>query len=750
MKNCRFRFSLLMGIFTSVMLLPCAYAEISYKDLETKSEQELSALLASVSRSDRGRVHTFLGRITIDRDPQLARKHLQSADAVISQQDLAGRSYLDASWCWVYITLADLAKAQQKCGSAVMLAETSQDHWAMTKAYGALAALNYQTGELRQAYEMARKAVDASMQVGSAQLTATQYNSMGLIARAQGLFRTGLDYFVRGLEIVDPQVHEEIFHILSFNVGLSYSDLGEYEIAKDFYSGEYEWAVETKRYSKELTVLIYTAIADVELGHAEEVVRELGSALERPELRENNGYLAFAYAVLGEAHLALANYPAALEVFEIGMRIAEANPNTFEQRQVKTGYARALFETGDIDRARSLVTEAIQQLRAENARLMLLPPLNLLGELEEAEGNFAASLGAYKESARLTRDFQQQAIEHQLATLRTEFELDEKEQELAAARQDTIIRNGVIVFVLGLAIMGYLGVSRRMQKQRAERETEHADRLETVVAERTGELEEKIEQANLLESARIALERQLAEAEKLRVLGQLTGGVAHDFNNLLTVVIGSAELLKDMLPQDSEQDVLLDHITTAAASGAGITRALMAYARKQPLQLETVVLNDILRVRLPIVGRTLGGMVSIRLDLEQCAELKVVLDTSQLTSALLNLALNARDAQNNHGEIVVGLEQRDKKWAVISVTDTGKGMTPDELSRAVEPFYTTKEETQGNGLGLSMVYGFSKQIGGDLEIESQIGVGTQVRVVLPLAHLADTRVREIKFGQGNT
>ena len=90
--------------------------------------------------------------------------------------------------------------------------------------------------------------------------------------------------------------------------------------------------------------------------------------------------------------------------------------------------------------------------------------------------------------------------------------------------------------------MGYLGVSRRIQKQRAERETEHAERLETVVTERTGELEEKIEQANLLESARIALERQLAEAEKLRVLGQLTGGVAHDFNNLLTVVIGSARL----------------------------------------------------------------------------------------------------------------------------------------------------------------------------------------------------------------
>lgn len=692
----------------------------------------------------------MLSRVTLDRDPQLARKHLQSADAVISQQDLAGRSYLDASWCWVYIALADITKSQRKCSSSVSLAEESQDHWAMTKAYGATAVLYYQTGELRQAYEVASMAVDASKEVGRAQLVATQYNAMGLIARAQGLFRTGLEYFVHGLEIVNPQAHEEIYHVLSFNVGLAYSDLGQYEIAKEFYTKELAWAVANERHSKELTVLIYNAIADNELGDASIVAQELGSALERPELRENHGYLAFAYAVLGEAYIQLANYGGALEVFKLAMRIAEENPNTFEQRRVKTGYARALFETGDIDAARVLVTEAIEQLRAENARLMLLSPLNLLGELEEAEGNYAASLGAYKESAQLTRDFQQQAFEHQLASLRTDFELDEKEQELAKARQDAIIRNGIIVLVLALAFIGYLGVTRRMQKQRAERETEHAERLETVVAERTRELEEKIEQANLLESARIALERQLAEAEKLRVLGQLTGGVAHDFNNLLTVVIGSAELLKDMLPQDSDSDVLLDHITTAAASGAGITRALMAYARKQPLQLETVVLNDVLRARLPIVGRTLGGMVEIRLDLDSSPELKVVLDVSQLTSALLNLTLNARDAQNNHGEIVVGLEQRDNKWAVLSVTDTGKGMTSDELARAVEPFYTTKEGTQGNGLGLSMVYGFSKQIGGDLEIDSEVGVGTQVRVVLPLAHLADTRVRELKFGQGKT
>ena len=123
---------------------------------------------------------------------------------------------------------------------------------------------------------------------------------------------------------------------------------------------------------------------------------------------------------------------------------------------------------------------------------------------------------------------------------------------------------------------------------------------------------------------------------------------------------------------------------------------------------------------------------------------------SQLTSALLNLTLNARDAQENQGDIDVRLSERDGRWAVITVVDHGCGMTPDQIEHAVEPFYTTKDEMQGNGLGLSMVYGFSKQLGGDLEIDSVPGQGTQVSIVLPLAHLADTRVHEVDFSRAKS
>jgi signal transduction histidine kinase len=725
-------------------------AQVPFSSLETASEAELLEILSQTDRQEIGRVYIALGRIVMDRDPHLARKHLQLADAYVPAEDNAGRGYLDATWCWLHIIFSDLAKAEQKCISSLALAESGEDAWARSKAYNSNTVLYFQTGQLRQAYEHGLKALDAAMLVGRVTVIANQYNALGLITRAQGQFQTALDYFASGLALLDLQEHEEMFRVMSFNVGLAYADLGQYEIAQDYYAGSLQWAVANQRYAKELTALVYNAMADNALGHADKVVGDLTAALVRPEMRENLGYLAFAYAVLGEAYLQLEDHEAALRAFEQGRRIAVSDPNTFEQRKVNIGYAKALHVTGNNEQARKILSDSIKQLRSENARTVLLQALDLLGDIEESQGNYAAALTANKEAAQIARDFQQQAVENELAILRKDFELNEAASQLAQAQRDNIVRNGVIMLVLGLGFIGYLGVSRRAQRQRAEAEAKHAEHLELVVAERTRELQKKIEQANISESARIALERQLAEAEKLRVLGQLTGGVAHDFNNLLTVVIGAAELLKDAPEETQINNELIDHIITAASSGADITRALMAYARKQPLQLETVILNDLLRERIPLVARTLGGMVKLNLQIDECPELKVVLDASQLTSALLNLTLNARDAQDNQGEVLISLTQRDGRWAVISVVDQGCGMTPDQMERAAEPFFTTKAESQGNGLGLSMVYGFSKQLGGDLEIDSQVGKGTQVRIVLPLAHLADTRVHEVDFSQGKS
>ncbi len=713
----------------------------TFADYELMGEKGLRARLPQLPEPEQGRAHALLGRIVLERDPALANQHLTQASQLLAADDLAGHAFVDSVWCQNYTLVAGIEHAEVVCQSSVTKAHASGDPWVLASAYGAQAVMFYQTGRLTEAFGAAHQATDYADKTQLATVRAGQYNSMGLILRAQGLYEESLNHFSKALTLLNEDnaannvLDEELYRRLSFNVGLSYADLGQFDLAKDYYAATLAWSRQHQRHGQELTAIVYTGIADIALDNPAAALENLSRAITRPELQANKGYIAFAHAVMGEAYLALREYGPALKIYEQGMAIAEGEPNTFEQRRLKTGYARALFLSGNSSLARVQLEQVSAQLRQENSQAMLLTSLRLLAELEEAEGQYYASLQAHKEAEALALEFQRQIVQAELALLRADFELEETARALNKARQEAILRNGFIMLVLAVGFIGYLFISRQTQIQRTKEQAKQAEQLESLVAERTAELEQQIEQANIAESARIKLERQLAEAEKLRVLGQLTGGVAHDFNNLLTVVIGAAELLQEYLKDEEHYKDLLDHIITAAASGADITRALMAYARKQPLQLETVNLNNFLEERMPLISRTLGGMVDIRLEAADCPQLDVLLDSSQLTTALLNLALNARDAQDNHGHLVVGLSMRDDKWAVISVRDQGRGMSKEQLARAIEPFYTTKPE-QGNGLGLSMVYGFSKQLGGDLEIDSTPREGTEVRVILPLSNAA--------------
>ena len=733
-------FNPLYRIFLSVCLALIALVSgttalaSSFAGYESTTEADLLRLLPNSVPEEQGRIHLMLGRLSMDRNLEAAREHLADAQRLLDSSDLAGRAYLQVSRCWMKLIQSQLAEAQTSCQQGIELALESEDAWALAKAYGVAAVLQYQAGDLDEALRNGRLATDYAQQTKNSTTIGSQLNTMGLILRAQGLYEDGLSHFSEGLETLDldREVDVELYQVMNFNVGLSHADLGDYQLARDYYQVGLAWAQESNRPAKELTALVYIAIADIELGSPELALASLNRAITREDMRQNEGYLAFAYAVIGDAHARMDNHTQALEAYEQGVALAAGHPNTYEQRRLYAGYANTLFKLGEVERARELLQQAIAQADKEQSFGYLLDSLQVLAQVEEASGNYRASLAAYKRAQQLTQEFQQQIVERELALLRADFELDEKERALEDARQQTIITYGVIIFAVALAFIGYLFVSRRYQKQRAEERAQQATELEHQVAERTLELQEQIQQVTAAENARVTLERQLAEAEKLRILGQLTGGVAHDFNNLLTVIIGAAELVRDDLHQDSRLSGLLDHILTAAASGADITRALMAYARKQPMQLETICLNDFLTGRIPLLARTLGGMIGLELAIKVQDPVEVVLDPSQLTTALLNLAINARDAQTENTTVTITLSVRDQRWAVIEVSDRGIGMTSEQIEHAVEPFFTTKPE-QGNGLGLSMVYGFSKQLGGDLEIKSEVGQGTRVAIVLPLA-----------------
>jgi PAS domain S-box-containing protein len=239
-------------------------------------------------------------------------------------------------------------------------------------------------------------------------------------------------------------------------------------------------------------------------------------------------------------------------------------------------------------------------------------------------------------------------------------------------------------------------------------------------------------------------ERELREAQKMEAVGQLTGGVAHDFNNLLAVILGNAELVEERLGADDQPTRA---IVRAALRGAELTQRLLAFSRRQPLHSKPVDLNELIEETTELLGRTLGVTIEIETDLDQDLWPSVA-DSGQVENALLNLAINARDAMPAGGKLrietvnaTLDAEQASRRtemepgdYVVLGVEDSGAGIAPDDLGHVFEPFFTTKDVGQGSGLGLSMVYGFARQSGGGVEIESQLGLGTTVRLYLPRGH----------------
>ena len=247
-------------------------------------------------------------------------------------------------------------------------------------------------------------------------------------------------------------------------------------------------------------------------------------------------------------------------------------------------------------------------------------------------------------------------------------------------------------------------------------------------------------------TARKQLEQQLRQAQKMEAIGNLTGGLAHDFNNLLTVVIGNLDLLRDQVGQDLEATGLVDTALDAGLRGADLTRRLLAFARRQPLEPKPTDVNELMTGMTRLLSRTLGE--DIRIELQTGPDLwPVVVDSAQLGSAIANLATNARDAMPNGGTLTI--ETRNTRldaayaaanpevapgdYVAIAIADTGTGMDAETLAHAFEPFFTTKKAGKGTGLGLSMVFGFVRQSQGHVKICSEVGRGTTIRIYLPRA-----------------
>lgn len=248
-----------------------------------------------------------------------------------------------------------------------------------------------------------------------------------------------------------------------------------------------------------------------------------------------------------------------------------------------------------------------------------------------------------------------------------------------------------------------------------------------------------------LKRSRHRAEEQLHHMRKLEAVGQLTSGIAHDFNNLLTVVLGNLHLLKEKVSGNQarvDAEYVLKKIATmetVARNGADLIRRLMVFTRQRPLQLRVVNVNDCIADTFEILKRTLGETIKVESAAAPGAW-PVLMDAEEFGNVLINLAVNARDAMPQGGRLFIGTENiqvaaskemQAGDYTLVTVTDTGTGMTPEIAQRIFEPFFTTKPVGEGTGLGLSMAYGFVRQSNGHISVESAPGRGTTFRIYLP-------------------
>jgi signal transduction histidine kinase len=279
-------------------------------------------------------------------------------------------------------------------------------------------------------------------------------------------------------------------------------------------------------------------------------------------------------------------------------------------------------------------------------------------------------------------------------------------------------------------------MAQRGWQEMANRLRQANEELERRVAERTAELTAEM-------ARREATHEALVRSQKLQGLGELAGGMAHDFNNLLTVIIGNLELLDAGL-EDVPARELIGHADEAAQMGARLIGRLLTFGRRRKLRPEVVNLNEVALGMTEILRRTIGEQITLNASLASDLWTTCV-DPSETETAILNLAINARDAMPRGGRLIIetcNAPLREPHVAIaigvapgdyvrLSLSDTGSGMPPEVIARAFEPFFTTKEPGKGTGLGLATIYGFAQQSGGHVTIESEVGRGTTVALYLP-------------------
>ena len=406
-------------------------------------------------------------------------------------------------------------------------------------------------------------------------------------------------------------------------------------------------------------------------------------------------------------------------------------------------YAAAIELIQSIDRE----NEPVPTRRVQIHRLLLEAQLQQAGRSAEL-ASFKALVAADDERDLLASTTRTEYLDAKLTAAQRGLDLERAEAQVAAqARQSEIERrnNRLVLLLIGgaalaLCLVLYIYVNRRAARQRLREKQAQNEQLEVLVANKTKELRDNL-------AVQAEMTRALERTKTVEAIGVLAGNVAHDFNNLLQVIAGSNETLSRDATTPEQRTAMLSLSNSSVEHAARIVHQLLAYSRQQNLESSPISFSDFLQENRALLRSALGEENELHID-DQSQQARVFVDSAQLLTSILNLVSNASDAMPSGGRLRISTQLRQLdtaqcrgwndlvpgEYLSVAVSDNGQGMTEEQLAKACEPFFTTKDTSSGTGLGLSSVHGFVKQSGGDLTIRSVRGEGTEVEILLPTTH----------------
>ena len=643
--------------------------------------------------------------------------------------------------CRLEYRAARRSAAASACAQALRLARASDDPLMLLTALRVEGFRRSDDGDPAAAVKLLREALRIAERERNDYAIAVALNSLGVVADNVGAVKESTQYYLAALRHALRAGAIGYTAIVETNIGLLHYLNGNFAVALEWLDRARPRAVSER--NRQLAFIIDTSRAGCLAGmdRAADAQALLDAALESMGGAVEPKFRANAHRTAADVALRVGNWAEAERHARQG--IAEAAAFPYRNATLHFPLVAALRGTGRTIEAMSVVNEMLAMTPIfptlyTNALVLRAELLADNGSATEAYAvmrevdarRTQAVIGSIPQQAQFVRaQLQADLLDRPLAQVERRAASSERDAERAHQLRDASLAFAALVTIAAMLLW-------RIREERRGRELQRE--LRATIEQKTRDLE-----AAMLE--RRELERDLERRDRLEAVGRLAGGIAHDFNNLMTIVMQCSELLgrRTAISADAEARSLLDECVRAARTGGEISQQLVAFARQQPLAPATRSLEEFLVRAGPLLERAAGDARRVEFDVPRDAP-SVALDEGLFTTALINLVINARDATSAGGRIAIRVRRRyldspDVRWPTLSpgswveiaVIDDGCGMPADVQRRAIEPFFSTKHESAGAGLGLSMAHGLAVQLGGDLAIDSVPGAGTTIRILLP-------------------